>query len=580
MAFLLPQLIRWRGHSLAQRFDAAAQDPEGAQRSLLLDLLKRHQDTAFGKEHCFSRIRTPAEYQRVPLHDYEALRPYVQRMMDGESNVLVSDPVEMFTLTSGTTGQPKYIPVTAVSEARNSALMRQWLYRLLPDHPRALSRAIVGIVSPAVEGYTPSGIPYGSLSGRIYRQLPPFVRRAYAIPYPVFEIKDYDSRYWAIARFALARQVSMFCTPNPSTLLRLAAVLEAHPDRLIRAIHDGTLGIDGETAGLGRSPLAQLCAHLRPQPRRAKALERVLATTGTLHPKDCWPHLKVIGCWTGGSVGTQAERLAVGYGAVPLRDLGYLASEARVTLPLGDRTPSGVLDLTLNYCEFIPESALEAEHPPIYLSHELEVGQRYSILLTTPGGLYRYPINDIVEVTGFYHHAPMLAFVRKGKDMSNLTGEKLHVNQILLAMRQVQQQLGWAIGPYQWVPNVADMTYHIYVEWLDERGDRWIQNTLLPALDAALAQLNPEYAQKRASQRLHRPCLHPMQPGWAEAVIRQAIAQGTRDAQYKWNVLPPDPPPILQPFLCGDLLEGSPDQSGDQSLDFVPEKLAGDHPSF
>jgi len=372
----------------------------------------------------------------------------------------------------------------------------------------------------------------------------------------------------------------MFCTPNPSTLLRLAAVLEAHPDRLIRAIHDGTLGIDGETAGLGRSPLAQLCAHLRPQPRRAKALERVLATTGTLHPKDCWPHLKVIGCWTGGSVGTQAERLAVGYGAVPLRDLGYLASEARVTLPLGDRTPSGVLDLTLNYCEFIPESALEAEHPPIYLSHELEVGQRYSILLTTPGGLYRYPINDIVEVTGFYHHAPMLAFVRKGKDMSNLTGEKLHVNQILLAMRQVQQQLGWAIGPYQWVPNVADMTYHIYVEWLDERGDRWIQNTLLPALDAALAQLNPEYAQKRASQRLHRPCLHPMQPGWAEAVIRQAIAQGTRDAQYKWNVLPPNPPPILQPFLCGDLLEGSPDQSGDQSLDFVPEKLAGDHPSF
>lgn len=544
MSFLLPLLIRGRGRPLAQRLDAAAKDPEGAQRSLLLELLQRHQATAFGKEHRFASIRTPADYQQVPLRDYEALRPYVQRMMEGETDVLVSDPVEMFTLTSGTTGQPKYIPVTAVSEARNSALMRQWLYRLLPDHPHALSRAIVGIVSPAVEGYTPSGIPYGSLSGRIYRQLPSLVRRAYAIPYPVFEIKDYDNRYWAIARFALSREVSIFCTPNPSTLLRLAEVMTTHRESLIRAIHDGTLGL---AEGMPRDGLGD---RLRPQPRRAKELERIATATNALHPKDCWKYLKLIGCWTGGSVGIQAGRLAAVYGEVPLRDLGYLASEARVTLPMQDHSPSGILDLTLNYCEFIPEAAIDDENPPIYLSHELEVGQRYSILLTTPGGLYRYPINDIVEVTGFYHRAPMLAFVRKGKDMSNLTGEKLHVNQILQAMRQVQEQFDLAIGPYQWVPNVAEMTYHVYVEWLDKRGDRWIQTTLAPALDAALAQLNTEYAQKRASRRLHLPRLHPMKPGWAEAVMRGAISQGTRDAQYKWKVLQSDatPHPLTEQY--------------------------------
>lgn len=538
LSSLIPHLIRWRGHPLAHQLDAATQDPRQAQESLLQHFLTRHQHTVFGQEHGFSHIQSPVDYQRaVPVRDYEGFRPYVQRMMEGARNVLVSDPVTMFTLTSGTTGHPKYIPVTAVSEACNTNLMRQWLYRLLRDHPHCLNRAIVGIVSPAVEGYTPSGIPYGSLSGRIYRQIPSLVRRSYAVPYPVFEIKDYDLRYWAIARFALARDVSFICTPNPSTLLRLATVINTHRERLIRAIHDGTLGISPDAAGLAPNSFAQLYARLRPQPKRARALEQVLETTGDLHPKDCWHDLNHIGCWTGGSVGIQAKRLTPVYGNVTLRDLGYLASEARVTLPTGDRTPSGVLDLTLNYCEFIPEEAVDEEHPPIVLSHELEVGKRYSILLTTPGGLYRYHINDIVEVTGFYHRAPMIAFIRKGKDMSNLTGEKLHVNQIIDAMNRVQQQFDVLMGQYQWVGNVDEMNYHIYVEWLDDRGDRWIQHTFLPALDQTLGQLNPEYAQKRDSHRLKPSCLHRMRPGWAEAVTQRAIAHHRRDVQYKWKVL-------------------------------------------
>lgn len=538
---LIPTLLRWRAQPLAQKFEAAAKAPIQAQQSLLQELLTRHQTSAFGIAHGFSQIRTAADYrQAVPSQDYEALRPYVQRMTQGESNVLVSDPVQMFTLTSGTTGQPKYIPVTAFSAERNARLMRQWLYQLQVDHPRCFSGAIVGIVSPAVEGHTPDGIPYGSLTGRIYRELPWLIRRAYAIPYPVFEIKDYDARYWAIARYSLARQVSFLCTPNPSTLLRLAGVMADRADSLIRAIHDGTLS--GAEQGLTSELKEQL--RLRPQPQRARELEQIANATGTLKPKDCWSNLQVIGCWTGGSVGVQAQRLVSAYGPVPIRDAGYLASEARVTLPVEDGTPSGVLDLTLNYCEFIPEDKVNEENPPIYLSHELDVGQRYSILLTTPGGLYRYHINDIVEVTGFYYRAPMLSFVRKGKDMSSLTGEKLHVNQILAAMDQVQQQLGLEIAAFQWVPDVERMGYRLYLEWTEEQTarqeDSWIQQTLLPALDRALANLNSEYAQKRDSGRLQPLCGYRMRSGWAEAVKRRAISTGSRDVQYKWPVLCPE----------------------------------------
>ena len=541
---LIPTILRWRGRPLAAQLEKAALQPAQAQQKLLQEFLTRHKDTAFGKDHGFSQIRTPEDYrQALSIHDYEVLRPYVQRMMEGEANVLVSDPVEMFTLTSGTTGQPKYIPVTAFSEARNAALMRQWLYRLLQEHPRCFDQGILGIVSPAVEGYTPSGIPCGSLTGRIYQELPRLMRRAYAVPYAVFEIKDYDARYWAIARFALAKELSFICTPNPSTLLRLASIVEANAEAMIRAIHDGDLGIHLAASQLAPNWLKQLSSQLKPQPKRAQALEKVLAAHGQLKPKDCWPTLKLIGCWTGGSVGIQAQRLTESYGPVPQRDVGYWASEARVTLPIQDHTPSGILDLTLNYCEFIPEAALDDPSPPIYLSHELEVGQRYSILLTTPGGLYRYNIHDIVEVTGFYQQAPLLAFVRKGKDMSSLTGEKLHVDQLLQAVEQVQRRWDMVLGSWQWVADVETMGYRFYTEGLETKEDTWIEQVLLPSLDQALAKLNGEYAQKLASRRLQPLCCHRMAAGWAEALKEDAIAQGGRDVQYKWKVLQPNPHP-------------------------------------
>lgn len=539
MSWLLTTALRWQGHRLMQQLDAATQDPAIAQQQRLIQLLQQHANTQFGQRHQFQQIRTPVDYRHaVPSQDYEGFRPYVQQMMAGAANVLVNEPVRMFTMTSGTTGQPKYIPVTPSVERSGSALMRQWLYRIWRHHPRFLQGAILGVVSPATEGYTKGGVPYGSLSGRIYQQIPAVIRRHYAVPYAVFEIPDYDARYWAIARFALARDVSFLCTPNPSTLQRLAQVMSQHSESLIRAIHNGTVtdAIPAATATRW-----QTAAH----PRRARQLERILETTGGLRPQDCWPHLQLLGCWTGGSVGAQAQQLTADYGRQPIRDLGYLASEARVTLPYEDNTPGGLLDLTANFYEFIPESAVEQADPPILLAHELELGQLYQILLTTPGGLYRYYINDVVEVTGFYYQSPVIAFVRKGRDMSNLTGEKLHVNHVLVAIATLQRQISLTINAYRLVANAVAMRYELHLESpeLAFTVDDTTIRQILPLLDHALAEVNAEYAQKRASQRLKPPCLHRMRPGWAETVKRQAIAQGRRDVQYKWPVLCPEPIP-------------------------------------
>mgnify|MGYP003286820496 CR=1 FL=1 len=195
-------------------------------------------------------------------------------------------------------------------------------------------------------------MPYGSTSGLIYKNIPSFVRRAYAVPYLVSELDDYDERYFVTARFALMRRVSFIATPNPSTLLRLAEVIVENQERLVRAVHNGTLGTN-DCATKQSDTHARLADMLRPDPTRALELERVINSRSFLHAGACWPELKLIGCWTGGSAGMKTEKLYRFYGHAPLRDLGYLSSEGRVTVPFEDETPSGIPALTSGYYEFI-----------------------------------------------------------------------------------------------------------------------------------------------------------------------------------------------------------------------------------
>src|SRR5207249_4520990 len=111
---------------------------------------------------------------------------------------------------------------------------------------------------------------------------------------------------------------------------------------------------------------------------------------------------------------------------VARRDLGFVASEGRLTVPLEDGTAAGVLAVHASFFEFIAEEEIDAPCPAARLPHELDEGRRYYVLLTGANGLYRYDLNDIVEVRGFHHRTPKVAFVRKGRDMVSITGEKLH----------------------------------------------------------------------------------------------------------------------------------------------------------
>ena len=176
------------------------------------------------------------------------------------------------------------------------------------------------------------------------------------------------------------------------------------------------------------------------QPKRARELEKIIERTGTLYPKDYWP-LEVISCWLGGTVGYQSSRLAEYYGNVPARDLGYVSTEGRHTIPLGDQSSDGVLYPHGAYYEFAAAGDDSGPDRRTLEAHELEVGCDYSPIISTSNGLYRYDLGDVVRCKGFLGQSPILEFLHKTAQYSDMEGEKISGHQIAQAVESTFRRL-------------------------------------------------------------------------------------------------------------------------------------------
>lgn len=538
MGILLRSFIKLEGSFLKYSFDKLTKAPHVTQKEYLLQVLKRNKDTEYGNKYNFANIYNEGDYQKsVPINRYQDLEPYIEKIINGCKNVLTAEMPFMFNLTSGSSDKPKFIPITNMTKKRTALLMHQWLYMALLNHPSFLDKFNLTITSSAVEGYTQAGIPYGSASGLLYKNLPRSMRSSYVLPFIVSDIKSYDLRYYIMTRLAFEKDISVICTPNPTTLIKLAETGIQYQEEVIRSIQDGRLftRLDFEINANDSKIVDLINAALLPNRHRAQFLNKVVKDNGRLLPYCCWPSLKLLGCWLGGSIGCQADKLTAYYGSVPKRDIGYLASEGSFTLPYEDCTPAGILVLRNNYYEFMPEESDTQAHPQILLSHELEMGKYYRILLTNESGLYRYDINDTVRVEKFYNQTPVLAFIRKTNDVLNITGEKVHVNQLMMTFQKIEKKFNMEIRQFRVVSNFNQLRYDIFLELGRELAKELFVNPILPVIDSYLAEINIEYAQKRKSKRLGPPCLHIMDSSWGENVKKRLIESGKRDIQYKWQ---------------------------------------------
>jgi hypothetical protein len=524
-------------------FEEATHHPERVQQELLRRILDQQAATTFGKDHHFAAIRAFDDFRKaVPVRGYDYIEPYIQRVLKGEVNALLADKkIHMFAMTSGTTASRKYIPVTDQYLADYRRGWNLWGLKVFRDHREVRFRPIVQLSGDWQEFFTEQGVPCGAVTGLTAQMQLRFIRWLYCVPGIVGKVKDPHAKYYLALRLSVPRKVGMIIAANPSTLVNMARAGDQEKETLLKDIHDGTLSERFDIPPEVRAAVQRRIS--KRHPVRARELEDVIRRTGTLYPKDFWPKDCIIGNWMGGSVGAYLRHFPKYYGATPIRDVGLIASEGRMTIPMADGTPSGVLDISSQVFEFIPEEEGDRPSPTVLAAHELEVGRTYYILLTTAYGLYRYNIFDVVRCTGYFNRTPLVEFLSKGAHIANLTGEKVSEYQIIAAMADVLHPLNLPLNTYSVAPCWDDeMPYYgLFIEKGDlATRDQGIQ--LTQGLENRLAQINIEYASKRESQRLGpmRLFLLPTQ-GWL-AWDRQRLARtgGTLE-QYKHPCLIADP---------------------------------------
>jgi hypothetical protein len=523
-------------------FERATTQPEPVQRELLHRILTTQANTDFGRRHHFQSIKSVSDFRRqLPVATYEYFEPYIERMRRGETRALLTDKkIHMFAMTSGTTAARKYIPVTDQYLADYRRGWNLWGLKVFRDHPEVRLRPIVQLSGDWQEFFTESGIPCGSVTGLTATMQLRIVRWLYLVPASLGKVKDPLAKHYLTLRLSMPRHPGMIIAANPSTLVNLARFGDQEKEALIRDIYDGTLSNRFDIPAPVRDGDKNAVALQYKE--RAKELEQIAQRSGTLYPKDYWPKDVIIGNWMGGSVGAYLRHYPKYYGNTPVRDVGLIASEGRMTIPVSDGTPSGILDVTTQYFEFIPEGEIDSAQPTILGAHELEVGKTYYILLTTSYGLYRYNIFDVVRCTGYFNKTPLVEFLSKGSLFANLTGEKLSEYHVTGAMSTVQRDLNLNLTAYSVAPCWDDEQpyYGLFIERGD-LGRREQGEALIHALEKRLQEVNIEYAAKRESRRLGPLRLNVIpNQAWQEWDRQRLAHSGGTLEQYKHPCLIPD----------------------------------------
>jgi len=527
-------LARAHAQHALNRFMQAVRNVRDVQRKVLLAKIRRNTASAFGREYGFSKIATYADFARqVPVLRYEDLAPYIERVRSGEISAMFGpgQSIHMFAKTSGTTDQPKYIPVTTPFLAEYRRGWNAFGVKVIRDHPGCFLRPLVQVASPMDEEFTSMGIPCGAITGLMAATQKRLVRRYYVVPPEVAYVADADARYYCVVRFAVTCDPAFLITASPATQLRLARSMDAHAEALIRDVRDGTLSAPG---GLSKELRAKLTCRLTPDGPSARRLTGIAERTGRLLPRDVW-RLGFLANWMGGTMGLYLRDFPEFFGDTPVRDVGLIASEGRMSIPITDGTPAGILNVPDNFYEFIPADEYGARQPLVLQAHELERGAEYFILLTTSAGFYRYDIGDRVRVTDHVGETPVIEFLHKGVHASSITGEKLTEQQVVLAFAALDVAAAGRL--FVLAPCWDDPPfYRLHVEEdpaLSLRGD-----TLAGAFDARLQAINVEYAAKRRSGRLGPVELHWVPEGFLTNRDRE-IAQRQRAAneQFKHRYL-------------------------------------------
>lgn len=514
---------------LVQLFIGACASVENIQRRVLMDIIQRNAETEFGKAHGFASMNSVEDFRRlVPMCEWADFESYAHRMEHGETDLLFAGQPTHFISTSGTTGKFKNIPESTEGNFAKSLVSRVRTALIIKMAPDLMDGFFIPLSNVATLGQTACGIPVGFASGLTLAGTSPEIQRRVAFPVSVLKATDTATLDYLIMRYALAKpKVRMIVGNNPGRMKALLETANAHCDRLIIDIEQGTLSHE---LPLDQELRAELEHDLSPDPERAQVLRDMVASRGQLEPRDYWPNLSMIACWLGGSVGRYLEGLLPLLPEnIMLADCGYGASEGKFNLPMTPGISAGPLAIQSYFFEFQPLSGGE----PV-MAHELKDGEEYNLLITNYSGLYRYQMHDIVGVKGFTGQNPNIQFVSKTRDIANIAGEKLSGAFLSDVVRQTlaARQLRW-----RHFCVVADSENHRYIFCIEPEGKAPDADWLSDVDKALIAQVAAYQFLREEQHLIQNPRLMVMSAGWMDQLYAERLRPGVNTSQIKLPVV-------------------------------------------
>jgi hypothetical protein len=373
------------------------------QHNWLINCIRTNEKTVYGKKYQFDKIHTIDQYRKyVPLINYEDIQGYIGQISRGARDILFRGTAVSFERTSGSGGSEKLIPYSSESLGNFRKAILPWLAELIQAHD-IHSGGVYWAISPATRQpeTTPGGIPVG-LPDAAYlgEDALHWFARVSVVPHWVGSFANVADWQLVTLYYLLCRDdLALVSVWSPTFLLQLLDTLQSRNRELLRLLQEG----------------GELCGH--PIAANFSAVDRYEEYLQRQDARCLWPELRVISCWGDASSAVFYERLRLRFQHVHFQPKGLLSTEGVVTVPNAFGHP--VLASGTGFFEF------QDTNGEMRLANELKEGERYEVVMTTAGGLYRYRTGDQVlcEISHPIH--PILRFVGRGNIVSDMVGEKL-----------------------------------------------------------------------------------------------------------------------------------------------------------
>ena len=527
---------------LIQALMALFEEPERTQETMLLEMVDRCKDTDFGREHGFAEIKSIADFRRrVPISKYEDYRDYIEKIKKGGEDVLTEGRPDYMVLTAGTTGDFKYLP-----ESHENFRSKQNQFRARFRRWQELGLFGRGTVSLSLSSNTPvmlkteCGLECGSASGMSYRMMDSGIfgdegMTGSAYPACARGCGDSTAVDYAVMRFALEeRNVTSAGGNNGGRLRLLLNTADSYSAEIIEDIEKGTIS---DKFNIEPAARAAMEAAAKPAPERAAELREALAKGGGhFKPKYVWPNFKGMIVWISGLMAAHIEDIIPDLAENSVfMDPGYGASEIDFNFPMEAGDPFGPLCIHQAFFEFLPLGGGE----PL-LAHEVGDGQ-YRLVMTTYSGLYRYDLQDIVEVRGRTGATPNICFVSKGKDILNLFGEHIMGPHLAEIMHKTAASMG---HPLRQTGVWADLDAHRYICCVEPQSGDFPLEEFERVIDGEFCKYDAAYQFVRGEMAvLALPAkVVQMKQGWQSELYRRKVRPGVSEANIKLQIVMKDAP--------------------------------------